>query len=60
MGFDSRESVQLPKNHNPDAGTEHMLPNRAGVLGKTARLQVSASETNLILFALPGPSLVVR
>lgn len=27
-----------------------MLPDRAGVLGETARLQVSASETNLILF----------
>lgn len=54
MGFNSRDFVQLPKNHNPDAGAEHMLPDRNDVLGKRGSWQVSVREKNLILSpALP-------
>lgn len=41
VGFNSRDFVQLPKNHSPDAGAEHMLPDRNDVLGKRGSQQVS-------------------
>lgn len=40
VGFNSRDFVQLPKNPNPDAGAEHMLPDRNDVLGKRRSQQV--------------------
>lgn len=52
MGLDGRDSVQLPKNHNPDAGAEHTLPDPNGVLGRTGSLQASVREMNLVLMAV--------
>lgn len=47
VGFNSRDFVQLPKNHSPDAGAEHRLPDRNDILGKRSQ-QVSVREKNLI------------
>lgn len=44
MGLNSRDFVQLPENQNPDAGAEHMLPDRNDVLGERGSQQVSARE----------------
>lgn len=52
MGLDGRDSVQLPKNRNPDAGAEHTLPDPNGVLGRTGSLQASVREMNLVLTAV--------
>lgn len=58
VGFSSRDFVQLPENHNPDAGAEHMLPDRNDVLAKRGSRQASVREKNLILSPAP-PYLVL-
>lgn len=55
VGFNSKDFVQLPKNHNPDAGAEHMLLDRNDVLGKRRHQQVSVRHWSESSTALPCP-----
>lgn len=55
VGFNSRDFVQLPKNPNPDAGAEHMLPDRNDVLGKRRASKCLSDTDSESSTALPCP-----